>query len=87
MHLDSELSSTKLTRNISAVIFFFFDTYFISLWPTAIFILLCTMYAQCQVEVVAEAYNWQLTQNCVEEFRCIYECVKGEKMFKSWETV
>ena len=43
------------------------------------------MRAQCQVEVVAEAYNWQLTQNCVEEFRCIYERVKGEKIFKSWE--
>ena len=42
MHLDSELSSTKLTRNISAAIFFF-DTYFISLWPTAIYVLLCAM--------------------------------------------
>jgi len=54
MHLDSELSSTKLTRNISAVIFFPLTLILLACDPQPF---LCCHCAQCQVEVVAEGYN------------------------------
>ena len=56
MHLDSELSSTKLTRNISAVIFFSLTLILLACDPQPIFFSV-VYYAKCQVEVVTEAYN------------------------------